>query len=178
MRETKTVQVYPSDSIINDTISEYGSFGWEVIGNQRCQEYEGQTHGVDGSVTNHYTTFNKITFSREKSSAWYEEVSKLESEYFTLKDTSEIYSAQKPVLKKVKPEGINGVLLGILLYLMYIVPGIIYTVVRCCKKSKYNKQYQKDLAAYNSEYPAKIKEIENRCSQLRANAEMLVNGRA
>lgn len=71
MKETKTVQVYPSDAIVNATIEEYGSFGWEVISNQRCQEYDGQTREYDGSLTKNYSTFNKITFTREKDSPWY-----------------------------------------------------------------------------------------------------------
>lgn len=74
-RETTTVQCYPSDEKINATIRQYESFGWELIGNQRCQEYEGSYGTVD-----RYSTFNKLTFSREKNKPWYEEVSRLERE--------------------------------------------------------------------------------------------------
>ncbi|MDE7380346.1 MAG: hypothetical protein K2N14_04760 [Clostridia bacterium] len=97
MKETKTIQVYPSDDIVNATIEEYESFGWEVIGNQRCQEFDGTTHGIDGSTTQHYSTFNKITFTREKESHWYEEVSSLEKEYYVTKDTIDSYRNYKPV---------------------------------------------------------------------------------
>lgn len=178
MKETKTVQVYPSDSIVNATISEYESFGWEVIGNQRCQEYEGQTHGIDGSTTSHYSTFNKITFSREKDLPWYSEVSQLEREYNVLKDTAKTYKACEPVLRKPKPEGSVGIALGYMFYCMFIVPGIIYTIVRCCKKSKYKKQYQKELAEYNATYPAKIKELNNKTAELRARAAACISGKA
>lgn len=85
-KETITIQCYPDDSIINKRIKEYEAFGWELIGNQHCQEYEGQTSSsnvLDGSttVTRHYSSFNKLTFSREKSEPWYGEVVKLENEY-------------------------------------------------------------------------------------------------
>lgn len=178
MKETKTVQVYPSDSIVNATIEEYGSFGWEVIGNQRCQEYEGQTHGIDGSTTRHYSTFNKITFTREKDSAWYEEVSQIEKEYFVLKDTSETYKAVKPVLRTPSPEGIVAVALGLWLYMMMIVPGVIFSITRGCLKAKYKKQYEKELAEYETVYPAKIRELNNKCAELRARAEKCVSGKA
>lgn len=36
-RETKTIQMYPDDDAINQAISLWENFGWEVIGNQRCQ---------------------------------------------------------------------------------------------------------------------------------------------
>lgn len=178
MKETKTVQVYPDDAIVNAKIEEYESFGWEVVGNQRCQEYEGQTYGIDGSSTKHYSTFNKVTFTREKDSPWYAEVVQLEKEYYVMKDTSESYRAVKPVLRTPKPDGIIGVALGAYLYMMFLVPGIIYTAVRCSQKSKYKKRYQKELAEYESVYPARIEEAENRQAELRARAEKCISGKA
>ena len=179
MKETKTVQVYPDDNIVNDTIEEYGSFGWEVISNQRCQEFEGQTRDIyDGSTKNHYSTFNKITFTREKSSTWYEGVSQLEKEYNGLKDTIASYKSRKPVLRKPRPQGSMGVALGFLCFAFYIVPGIIYVIVRGCLKSKYKKQYNKELYDYESVYPAKIRELNGRMTDLRVNAERLVLGKA
>ena len=65
-KETKTVQCYPSDDKINAMVERYASFGWELINNQRCQEFTGQTFDSDGSSTSHYSTFNKLTFTREK----------------------------------------------------------------------------------------------------------------
>lgn len=175
MKETKTIQVYPDDNIVNATIGEYESFGWEVVGNQRCQEYNGQTRGVDGSTTNHYSTFNKITFTREKSSPWYEEVSQIEREYNVLSDTIQTYKNAKPVLSKTS-EG--SILLGVFLYCLWIIPGVIYTIVRISKKSKSKKEYEKQLAEYFAVYPAKIKELEEKTSELRIRAEKLVSGKA
>lgn len=178
MKETKTIQVYPSDAIINATIEEYGSFGWEVIGNQRCQEFEGTTHDYfDGSTTKHYSTFNKITFTREKYSPWYEEVSLLEKEYNATKDTVKSYEKCKPVLRELKLQGISAFAVGFMLYCFYIVPGIIYTIVRCSKKSKHKKKYKKELADYNAVYPVKINELNGKLSELRVRAEKCIAGR-
>lgn len=178
MKETKTVQVYPDDSIVNATISEYESFGWEVVGNQRCQEYEGQTYGIDGSSTKHYSTFNKITFTREKASPWYDEVTQIEKEYYTLSDTASRYRSMKPVLRKLKLDGIAAAAIGVWLYMALIVPGLIFTIARCCTKSKYKKQYERKLAEYNAVYPAKIKELERKQDELRASSEKLISGKA
>ncbi|MBD5632207.1 MAG: hypothetical protein HDP34_03140 [Clostridia bacterium] len=179
MKETKTVQVYPDDDIVNDTIGEYESFGWEVVGNQRCQEYEGQTHDIiTGSSTKHYSTFNKITFTREKDAQWYDEVSQIEREYTVLKDTVKNYKNCKPVLKTPQPDGVVVVALGFMCYCFWIIPGVIYTIVRASKKSKYKKEYEKELADYKAVYPAKIKELNEKTAELRARAEKLVSGKA
>lgn len=169
MKETKTIQVYPSDDIINSTIEEYGSFGWEVIGNQRCQEYEGQSDGIK-----HYSTFNKITFTREKSSAWYDEVAQMEREYNTLKDTRKSYKRYEPRLKELRVQGIVAVAIGFWLYLALLVPGLMFTIIRACVKSKYKKQYQKQLAEYNAVYPAKIKELDIKLRELRTQSEKCI----
>ena len=71
-RETKIIQCRPSDE--TKEINYYQRFGWEVIGNQRCQEEE--KRGNDWYIV----TFNKITFSREKSTPWYARVCELEQE--------------------------------------------------------------------------------------------------
>ena len=56
MKETKTIQLYPDDNVINDAVALYENFGWEVVSNQRCQEL------TDGGRKT--STFNKLTLSR------------------------------------------------------------------------------------------------------------------
>ncbi len=77
-RETKVVQSHPDREM--QTINFYQKFGWEVIGNQRCQEEEKR------GDTWYTITFNKITFSREKSEPWYDRVSQLEQRTLLLND--------------------------------------------------------------------------------------------
>ena len=181
MKETKTIQVYPSDAIVNATIETYGSFGWEVIGNQRCQEYDRQTREEDGSLTSHYSTFNKITFTREKSSPWYDTVVSLEKEYNALQDTIDTYKAHKPDYLPPKKTTGGNVFLCIALYLMYVLPGLIYTIVLCRRTAnykKYVKTYNQETTNYNAIYPAKIKELESKQFELRTRAEKYVLGKA
>ena len=178
MKETKTIQVYPDDVIVNETISEYESFGWEVVGNQRCQEYDGQTHGTDGSLTNHYSTFNKITFSREKSAPWYEEVVKLEKEHNTLEDTCSKYRKAKPTCYPPKRAEGTDYFFCVLCYLALVLPGIIFTIVICvanAKYRKYMKRYDERVAEYERVYPAKIKELTEQQMELRRQAELCIS---
>ena len=174
MKETTTVQVYPDDAIVNRTIEEYGSFGWEVINNQRCQEFD----GTDSSGTRHYSTFNKLTFTREKSEAWYEKVVEIEREYNTAKNTLKSYKNREPELTPLKLHGFVEVGLGIILFYFFIIPGVIYTIVRIAKKAKYKKQYEKELAEYKAVYPAKIRELEGKMAELRTHAERCISGKA
>ncbi|MBE5753844.1 MAG: DUF2721 domain-containing protein [Clostridiales bacterium] len=68
-KETRVEQVHPEHE--NEKIKAFERFGWEVVANQRCQEQKGD----------YIYTFNKITFSRDKSAPWYNRVRELEKEY-------------------------------------------------------------------------------------------------
>ena len=82
-KESKVVQVYPSDAKVQESMDENAIFGWEVINNQKFQEF---THSSIGlfSNTNHYSTYVKITYQRERSESWYPRVAELEKEYESL----------------------------------------------------------------------------------------------
>ncbi|MDE7158147.1 MAG: hypothetical protein K2N74_01080 [Clostridiales bacterium] len=202
MRETKTVQVYPSDAKVNAAIAEYGSFGWEVISNQRCQEYTGQTRNSDGGSTEHYSTFNKITFSREKDVPWYGKVTQLEDEYFAAQDKIEHYEYLEPELRYPKRRRILVLILFILSMLVtaflvqyvgremntwirtllqvleIVVYFVVYLIIRACIKAKYRKEYQKALSRYRAKYPAKIEALKKRKAELRACAERCIYAQA
>ena len=92
-----TVQCYPDVTVVNKTVKRYETFGWELIGNQRCQEYTGETRKkeyINGSwsttVTRHYSSFNLLTFSREKTMPQYNEVIELEKECERILETKPI----------------------------------------------------------------------------------------
>ena len=96
MKETKTVQCYPSDEAVNEMMAVYADFGWELVSNQRCREADGSSENYD-----YYKTFNKLTFSREKSNIWYDEVSKYENNYHTYEKLYEDTSRPEDVNKKM-----------------------------------------------------------------------------
>lgn len=162
-KETKTVQCYPDDGLINKKIDEYASFGWELINNQRCQEYEGTYDGYK-----HWSTFNKLTFTRDKSASWYNKVVDLEKEYERLNDT-------KPTAPNVNKAGWLRFFLGVLIpilalpmtavgiviknFLLPIIGGVIILIgaVILITGIVKNKKYK---AAYAEHY-ARVREWEN-----------------
>lgn len=150
-RETKTVQVYPSDDVVNNTITSFENFGWEVIGNQRCQEFTHQ----DADGTKHYETFNKLTFTRDKDAKWYDEVSELEDEYL-----DNLYHINHTDLRSpTYPSSSTHWGLAIILLIFYILPGVIYIVVTKKNDKKNRKEYEKEFAKYNSEKGAKTEKL-------------------
>lgn len=187
-KETKTVQCYPSDDRINAMVERYASFGWELINNQRCQEYTGQTFGSDGSSTEHYSTFNKLTFTREKSSPWYGKVTALENEYNALLD-------KKPTDLSVPPDkgwlgwGFCIFMVGLALALVVglgmgvgalfiaigagvAAVGVLFFVVFGVKKSRCKREYR--------EYRDALSEWERTSGEeaksIMRKADALVNG--
>ncbi|MCH5166054.1 MAG: zinc ribbon domain-containing protein [Clostridiales bacterium] len=187
-RETTTVQCYPDDKIINDRIKQYEAFGWELINNQRCQEYEGQTSSKDfinggTTITRHYSTFNKLTFSRDKNAPWYNKAIELEKEHNRLLGT-------KPSNYAIRPSnnwllGIIGLPVGIMLLFMLmqagalivitcvlIVVSVLFLITYCVKRVRYKND--------NEEYYSKMREWENtvakQAEQIRIKSEAIVNG--
>lgn len=98
MKETKSVQVYPDNQIINNKIEIWNCFGWELLSNQRQQEKRGDM----------IETFVILTFQREKSEPWYLEVSKLEREFYELLDNYSALEAQAP-----QEKGLLGSIFGL-----------------------------------------------------------------
>lgn len=96
MKETKSIQVYPDNDVINKKIEIWGHFGWELLSNQRQQEDRGDI----------ISTFAILTFQREKSEPWYPEVSKIEKEYDAL-------CAEYEDLYSQAPKGLMGGIFGL-----------------------------------------------------------------
>lgn len=184
-RETKTVQCYPDDNKINAMVERYGAFGWELINNQRCQEYEGTYDGY-----RHWSTFNKLTFSREKNASWYSEVTALERKHDKLMDDEPVLYAKKPS-KGWLFYGIFGLIIGAMIWLglgsmvggffeIYsMLPalvlmgiGVILLIVYIYKNKNYNASYD----AYYTLKKAWESTSEKDARELRVKAEAIVNG--
>ena len=152
-KETTTVQCYPSDSAVNRKIKEYEVFGWELINNQRCQESEGTFGGY-----RQLSTFNKLTFTRDKSAPWYNEVAELENRHNRLIN-SEPYQ-RKPskillwasIFVLIFALGMLIPTLSMLSSGFKIIPGVpaivltvadvVMFVIYGVKKSRYKKEYR------------------------------------
>ncbi len=204
-RETKTIQCYPDDSIINSRIKQYESFGWELINNQRCQEYDGQTKErdiFDGSTTtiSHYSTFNKLTFSRDKGAPWYSDVVALESKY-------EQKENERKRIKNTEPSapstvvGNGGrvvnyfaglfIVIGVILIAAQLIMGgmgvaplilsiacpvfgILVFIIRGVSKSSKQKRYTAALQAWKNANNDKLKQLDNECKALMDKAAELI----
>lgn len=174
MKETITTQCYPSDDKINEMVSMYQNFGWELVSNQRCQEYTGQTSGSDGSTTNHYSTFNKLTFSREKSSPWYKEVVQLEKRYVEVnEELSTLYRREPKVSWYTKP--VNIFIAGSLA-LLYIFPGVLYVIYRKIRNKAGKKTYQKKHEEWVTNNQEKIQSLAKEKDDILQKDDQLING--
>lgn len=181
-RETKTVQCYPSDEKINETCARYGSFGWELIGNQRCEEDKGTYDGY-----RHWTTFNKLTFTREKTSPWYDEVTTIEREYDAIMRSEPNNYAVKPG-KGFLLYGICGIIIGICIMLMLFGMGAPFSImciglgvvaigaILLIAYIVKNSHYKRDTADYYLKLSQWKHTSGKEAEEKRKKAEQIVNG--
>ena len=179
-RETKTIQCYPDDDKINKVCSVQASFGWELIGNQRCREQETFGEYVRTS------TFHKLSFSREKNSPWYAEVTELENNYQVLCDSEPVCYANKPG-KTMLFWGIMGLIFGVLSLLLlwgmellsfaFFIPlalfglGVLLLSILIARHVHYNRAYGEYLSKLSSWKADTGKQAE----EIRMRADALVN---
>ena len=163
MRETKIIKVYPSDSAIEKAINEWESFGWEMTDNQRFSNKEDLW--FPGGTTVKTTTYNKLTFSREKSSPWYSEIKLLEEQYEAVqRDISAIIN-QKPEKKKYGYSFLDW------LTLIFPIPffsHIVYLIIK-------NIVYKKKLKRYESMSRARLNELDQKGKDIRRAAKKIVD---
>ena len=187
-RETKTIQCYPDDAIINRRVKEYEAFGWELINNQRCQEYDGQSYDpIDKVTTTHYSTFNKLTFSREKATPWYNEVCRLEDDFHKIMDTKPGSPANTKMQKGayawaflltvigigiilVLGLGMGGGVIG-LIGIAPLAIGLAIFIAGIVKSVNYNKSY----AEYESELHEWDRTVKIKADDIMKKANDIIN---
>lgn len=161
MRETKIIQVYPSDSAIEKAIKEWESFGWEMTDNQRFSDKSSVSIPYYGTQTT-TTTYNKLTFSREKSSTWYAEVKSLEEEYEAVK-------AEMSAIMSKKPQKKIGCLDFVTLFLP--VPFFSYLVYLIIKKVKFKKASKK----FSQESDKRLDELNAKADSIQRAARKILD---
>lgn len=164
MRETKIIQVYPSDSAIQKAISEWESFGWEMTDNQRFSDK--QDLWAPGGTTVRTTTYNKLTFSREKASPWYSEVKSLEEQYETVQRDISAVTSQKPVKKQL------GYSVWDWVTLILPIPLFSFFVWQIIKSVSFKKK----LKRYVSTSKAKLNELDKKANDIRRAAQKIIDG--
>ncbi len=162
MRETKIIQVYPSDSAIEKAINEWESFGWEMTDNQRFSNKQDLWSPVGTTVRT--TTYNKLTFSREKSSPWYSEVKSLEGQYDAVQRDISVITGQKPIKKALGYSVMDWVTLLIPIpFFSFIVYQIIKSV-----------RFKKTLKRYESTSRVRLNELNEKAKDIRQAARKIV----
>ena len=174
-KETQTIQCYPNDNEINSTIRQWERWGWELISNQRCQEFVKQ----DPDGTKHYETFNKLTFSRDKDASWYKELISLEAEYDNVCHEVDREREKEPKVPS-KPYFYINLLCALVLLFIFIVPGVIYIAFRIMKYVKEKKDYEAMLKEYRIQHENwkksnKIKELQAREDEILEKRDALMN---
>ena len=162
MRETKIIQVYPSDTAIENAIKEWESFGWEMTDNQRFSSK--QDLWFPGGTTVRITTYNKLTFSREKSSPWYSEVKLLEEQYEAVQRGITAIINQKPEKKQYGYSILDWVTL---IFPIPFVSHIVYLIIKSIV-------YKKKLKRYQSVSKAKLNELDEKGNNIRRAAQKIV----
>ena len=111
--------------IVRGDIDDYLDFGWEYTEDVRKR----------GGKGHHY---NASVLSRDTSMPHYFEIVRLENEYFYLKGQLREYNPASP-------------LVAIILFLLFIIPGIIYLAVKSNQKTR--------IAIHNSHIKRKMNDI-------------------
>ena len=169
MRESVTIQCYPSDDEINNTIARYERFGWELMSNQRCQEFSGQTNYSDGSSTEHYSTFVKLTFSREKDAKWYKEVASLEQSYFKLREEYQRLERSEPCGPRLN----KWLFLPCLFFPPVIIAVLPLSLISYLGKKK---KYKIALSKWEKETASKFQDINNEIKSVFEKAADAISG--
>lgn len=122
MLEIKSVQVTPSNE--EATIQLWQNFGWQFVSSQEVNNTDSHLERRGDEIYNVTTKehYVKLVFNREKNHPNYNQIVKLENEYYSI-------LRSKP---SVYPGG-NGFVAFILL-MWLIFPGVIYIVVTSKKK--------------------------------------------
>ena len=128
----------PTTHNIQETITRYEAFGWELL-------------SLDGS---------RITMSRETQNPVYTELVKHQAKYEEL--DREYHSFRHPK-QPSKPE--SSCFTYVMLYLLFIVPGVLYTAY----KIRENDKYEEALEAYNAE----LERIKNRKDEILKEMEQI-----
>lgn len=161
-RETKIIQVYPSDYAIESAIKEWEAFGWELVNNQRYSDKDSVTIPYVGTSTT-TTTYNKLTFSREKSSSWYGEIKPIEEEYENVQRNKSNIMSDKPQKKKF---GIGDAIL-LILPILFVVE-VIRLIVR-------ESKYKKALKRFEENSAPKLRELDMKADSLKRSAQRIID---
>jgi len=127
MKETKSIQIHPSEE--NFQIDLWGKFGWEVKSSQEI--FNRDSRDLGDKVETVTTNYVKLVFSRETTMPNYQKIKSLENEYDQKANRLQVLKNDEPTV---------NIIITVVLLFIYIIPGVIYLVVKSNKKKKYKEE--------------------------------------
>ena len=164
LKEFKSITVSPDTE--EDEIRLWQTFGWELVGApQEVRTADSQIKTGADEDYEYYKTiagvhYIKLSFERKPDREHYEELKQLETQYYELKDP---YCPYPPSFKV-------WLILIIIGFIFYLIPGIILLVVGINSHRKKTKQWNEDYSAYQEE----LKSVKAKREEILAKAESLV----
>ncbi|MBE6617111.1 MAG: zinc ribbon domain-containing protein [Ruminococcaceae bacterium] len=182
--ESTSLKIHPDEE--QATIDNYEAFGWEFVSSQTIDTADSHLEREFGgfgdlvSITE-TTNYVKLAFRRNKNIAHYDEITKLEDEYFTLykRYKSKSWVPSGGPKKPKKPVDYNTE------FLPESVVNIAYALNPLAKftnkkhMEKKNKDYEKDYAVWKEwkteKYDPAERAITNRLDELKRKADELLS---
>ena len=152
MIESKSLTVSPS--LENSTIDLWQNFGWTLKSSQEVNSKESHLEERGGDLYSVTTSQNyvKLTFQRDTSIPNYARIKELEAKYAEILNSE---PTELPAIFSLK----THLIIGGILCLFYVVPGVIYFIIYFKKKKENANWYEKKYAEWSEKMNTEGKRI-------------------
>lgn len=157
MIESKSLTVPPS--LENSTIDLWQTFGWELKSTQEI--FNRNTVDLGDSTETTTTNYIKLAFQRDTSIPNYARIKELEAKYAEILNSE---PTELPAIFSLK----THLIIGGILCLLYLVPGVIYFIIYFKKKKENAKWYEKKYAEWSEKMNTEGKQILDEVTSLLA----------
>lgn len=157
MIESKSLTVPPS--LENSTIDLWQTFGWELKSTQEI--FNRNTVDLGDSTETTTTNYIKLAFQRDTSIPNYARIKELEANYAEILNSE---PTEIPAIFSLK----THLIIGGILCLFYVVPGVIYFIIYFKKKKENANWYEKKYAEWSEKMNTEGKQILDEVTSLLA----------
>lgn len=161
MIESKSLTVPPS--LENSTIDLWQNFGWTL---KSTQEVNTKEYVVEERSDGYYNVpvgenYVKLAFQRDTSIPNYARIKELEGNYAEILNSE---PTEIPAIFSLK----THLIIGGILCLFYVVPGVIYFIIYFKKKKENTNWYEKKYAEWSEKMNTEGKQILDEVTSLLA----------
>lgn len=157
MIESKSLTVPPS--LENSTIDLWQNFGWTLKSTQEI--FNRNTVDLGDSTETTTTNYIKLAFQRDTSIPNYARIKELEANYAEILNSE---PTEIPAIFSLK----THLIIGGILCLFYVVPGVIYFIIYFKKKKENANWYEKKYAEWSEKMNTEGKQILDEVTSLLA----------